>query len=97
MYAFGFTAGCLTGSSGALLNLERRSGLTVRFFPSCESRLLRVYVRKNVGVQIGGLGNALQATARVVAVNKAPRARREANLAGCYEIEGEILRIEPLV
>jgi hypothetical protein len=94
MNALEWTAGCLTRSTGALSNLTLGSGRAVRLRRDSESRLV-LYVRRTV-VQIG-VRKALQATARVVAVNKAPRARREANLAECYEIEGEIMRTKPRV
>lgn len=56
----------------------------------CESRFLTLRYDRRVDGEIEVRGNALQATARVVAVDKAPRTQEEANLPRMEGIEREI-------
>lgn len=51
---------------------------------------------RRVDGEIEVRGNALQATARVVAVDRAPRTQEEANLSRMESIEGEIIDRKPL-
>lgn len=61
-----------------------------------ESRFLALRYDRRVDGEIEVRGNALQATARVVAVDKAPRTQEEANLSRMEGIEREIKDKRPL-
>jgi hypothetical protein len=73
-----------------LLNL----GFESRGF--CESRFLALRYDRRVDGEIEVRGNALQATAREVAVDKAPRTQEEANLPRMEGIEREIYDERPI-
>lgn len=51
---------------------------------------------RRVNSEIEVRGNAFQATARVVAVDKAPRTQEEANVARRKDIKGEMNHKRPL-
>ena len=102
-YAFGLIVGCLIRSGKGFswdfffsasfdndLGYLKLFKLSFELTGFRESRFMALRYDRRVNGEIEVRGNALQATARVVAVDKAPRTQEEANLSRRKGIKREI-------